>query len=76
MITDVPMFFAAIDDYLDSAAFADCIGLCARAGRRHVWHTPALKHEPVEGSAWSDDKKTCSIYVLLEPGRSYIKWIE
>ncbi len=31
--------------------------------------TPKL--EPVEGSAWSDDKKTCGTYALLEPGRSY-----
>ena len=27
--------------------------------------------EPVEGSAWSDDKKTCSIMAVLEPGKDY-----
>ena len=29
------------------------------------------KMEPVEGSAWSKDKKTCSIMAVLEPGHDY-----
>ncbi len=33
--------------------------------------TDMPKNEPVKGSAWSADKRTCSIYALLEPGRSY-----
>ena len=31
--------------------------------------TPKL--EMVQGSAWSDDKKTCSIMAVLEPGKDY-----
>ena len=35
--------------------------------------TPKL--EPVNGSAWSTDKKTCSIYTLLEPERDYTVYL-
>lgn len=35
--------------------------------------TPTM--EAVEGSAWSEDKKTCSIYALLEPGHDYVIYL-